>query len=273
MHLVVLTAVLAFGTPRTSLALPVPARPAPALAAAALDPAERVVVTTEDKLSLAGSYWAPKSKQAAPGALLVHGAGGKRGDLEDFAQRLNKIGFAVLAIDLRGHGESATESSDWSKLDSGDRERLWAFCTRDVKAGTEFLRQQKDVHSSSLVLVGHRAGATLIARHAVRDEDVRAIAVLDPPSDGAQMYGFHLDKDIQDLRGLPTYISVPKDGREVAQRMADGGSQANGGLEFVQISVFRGESQELLSDAREAAEVCKWLKERSFPSKSRGPRR
>jgi hypothetical protein len=54
--------------------------------------------------------------------------------------------------------------------------------------------------------------------------------------------------------------------------MADDGQRANGGLEFIRISVFRGPSAELLSDTREAAEASKWLKERAFPSKSRGPK-
>lgn len=272
MSVVALTAVLALAGSPSSLTLPAPpavaALPAPA---AAVD-AERVVVPTQDKLSLAGTYWAPKGKQAAPGALLIHGAGGKRGDFEELAKRLNKMGFAVLTLDLRGHGESVTDDADWARLAPADRTTLWAFATRDIKAGVDFLREQKEVHSSSLVLVGHQAGSTLIARHAVKDENVRAIALLDPPSDEAEMYGFHLDKDIEDLGGLPTYISVPKDSHEVAQRMADDGQRANGGLEFIRISVFRGPSAELLSDTREAAEVSKWLKERAFPSKSRGPK-
>jgi pimeloyl-ACP methyl ester carboxylesterase len=273
MHLVALTAVLALAGPTPSIAPPLLARPAaaPAPVAPAVEP-ERVVLRTQDKLSLVGSYWAPRGKQAAPGALLIHEAGGKRAEMDELAARLHKVGFAVLSIDLRGHGENDTGGDEWSGLEREERERLWAFATRDVVAGTNFLTDQKEVHSSSLVLVGHGAGAALVARHAVKDEDVRAIALLDPPSDKAGTYGFQLDKDLEDLGGLPTYISVPKEGHAAAQRMADDGQRANGGLEFIRISVFRGASAELLSDTREAAEVSKWLKDRAFPSKSRGPR-
>jgi pimeloyl-ACP methyl ester carboxylesterase len=265
MHLVVLTAAALLSLPRTvpePHALP----PAPALAAASTAP-DRITVETEDKVKLVASYWAPKGKQDVPAALLVHATGGQRGDLDDYAEKLHKLGFAVLSIDLRGHGESKTAELDWAQLDEEGRKGVWALATKDVKAGADFLREQKGVHSAALVAVGHASGASLVARHAVRDENVRAVALLAPPSQPEQMYGFHLAKDLENLGGLPTYITVTKDGRDEVQRMADNGQRANGGLGFIEISVFKGESPQLLTDAREATEVARWLKEKSFPSK------
>ena len=287
MHLVALTAVLVLASPQASLAATAPPTPAPRASApgvptpgmvarAALAPraagmpsdeAERVVITTQDKLSLVGSYLAPRSKDASPGALLIHDAGGRRADLDDYAARLNKVGFAVLILDLRGHGDSATSELAWDKLDRKGRETLWAFATRDLKAGVDYLTGRREVHSSSLVLIGHRSGATLVARHAVRDENVRAIALLDPPSDDKDMYGFQLAKDIEDLGGLPTYISAPRGSREQAQRMAEDGKRANSGLDFIQVSIFPGEAPDLLHDMREAADVAKYLKDRAAPNK------
>lgn len=268
MHLVLLKSLLALAAtgPSTVSAAPSPAR------ISRIEKAEKVVVPTEDKVDLAGSYWAPKSKQASPGALLVHGAGGKRADLQDIAERLHKIGFAVLAIDLRGHGESATAELDWAKLEPAAQEELWSFATRDVKAGTKFLQGRKEVHAASIVIVGHRDGCALAARQAAKDESVRGIALLDPPTGESQLLGFQLDKELSQLGGLPTYISVPEERKDVAQRLAQDGQRANGGLEFIRVSVFGGGSTDLLQDAREAAEACKWLKERGFPNKARAPR-
>jgi dienelactone hydrolase len=277
MHLVLLTSILALGAAHSSAPVtpvlpalrPVLARVGPAW----VEKGEKVVVPTEDKLELAGTFWAPKSKQEAPGALLIHGAGGKRADLQDLADRLCKAGFAVLAIDVRGHGESVTADTDWTKLDAAGQQELWSFATRDVKAGMKFLEGRKEVHGASIVLVGHREGCALVARHAAKDENVRGIALLDPPTGDSALLASQLDKDLAELGGLPTYISVPEERKDLAQRLAEDGQRANGGLDFIRVSVFGGVSGDLLQDAREAAEACKWLKERGFPNKARAPSR
>ncbi len=231
--------------------------------------AERLEIPTQDQVTLAASFWAPKGKQASPGAVLIHGAGGSRKDLEDYAERLSRTGFAVLSVDLRGHGESATAELDWNQLDEQGREQLWGQATRDVKTCVDFLLGKREVQSAALVLVGHRAGTTLVTRHAVRDEHVRAIALLDPPAEDKDLLGFQLAKDIEALGGLPTRISVPKDSSLQAERLVADGQRANGGLDFIQLSIFKGSGLDLLTDSREASEVTKWLKDRAFPSKGR----
>lgn len=267
MHLVVLTAAALLAGPQ-----PVPAGPAPAATAAALPlpgAPESVSVQTKDKLSLSATYWAPKPGKIAPGAILVHQAGSDRSTLDSYGARLSRVGFAVLSIDLRGHGESVTEELDWTKLDGEGHERLWAFATRDLEAAAEYLRGQKDVHSSSFVLVGHRSGATLVTRHAVEDENVRALALLDPPTEEKEMYGFKLQKDIEALGGLPTFLSVSRDARPNAEAIIEAGHSANG-LSFIQLSVLKGKDSDVLSDKKEAAEVTKWLKDQAFPKRGSG---
>lgn len=264
MHLVVLTAAAFLSLPRPA---PEPIASVPVPAAARSDGAERIVLTTDDKLSLVGTWWAPRAKQGTPGALLIHDAGGQRRDLAEYGERLHKMGFAVLSVDLRGHGESAGQELDWSELDGPARERAWAFATRDLKAGAEFLRAQKSVHSASLVVIGYGSGTTLAARHAVRDENVRAVALLAPPTEPAAMFGFQLAKDLDDLGGLPTYVSVSREGRDAIQAMAEAGQKSNGGVEFITISVLKGAPIDLLTDSKEASELGRWLKEKAFPSK------
>jgi alpha-beta hydrolase superfamily lysophospholipase len=94
-----------------------------------------VTIPTKDQLLIAGSYWAPKGKEKAPGALLVHSAGSDRRSLDELGEYLFKKGFAVLAVDVRGHGESVAETADWSKAtDDKARESLWGLAARDVDA-------------------------------------------------------------------------------------------------------------------------------------------
>ena len=45
----------------------------------------------------------------APGVVVVHGLGSRKENHTDFAERVAGLGMATLAIDLRGHGQSAGE--------------------------------------------------------------------------------------------------------------------------------------------------------------------
>ena len=243
--------------------------PAPSIATTAVRSAgpdtSTVNVTTEDKQVLIADFYLPKaSKEAAPGVLLIHDAGGNRADLQPFAERLQKTGFAVLALDLRGHGESRGDAKPWAELDEAERNRLWAFALRDLKAGADFLREEDAVHSSNLSLLGDRAGCTLVARHAVRDENVRGIVLLEPKS---KELGFDLQQDLEDLGGLPTFIATSKGAKEGADRLAASAREANGGLDFVSVSAFKGELIPPISDKRLPATVAKWMKDQAVPRK------
>jgi len=241
-------------------------------AAAGLPPAadgeeqgERVEIVTEDKVVLVGSYYAARSaKQVSPGALLVHDAGGRRADLDVLAARLQRQGFAVLALDLRGHGNSAKAGFDWQSMTPEERERLWAFAMRDLKAGSEWLRTQPAVHAASLSLVGVRAGCTLAARQAVRDETVRSLVLLDPLP---EQLGFNLAKDLEALGGLPTYIGVSKDEHSKAQRLAEFSQRGNGGIDFIQIATFKAPGPTLLADSRVPADIARWMMQKAVPGK------
>lgn len=58
---------------------------------------------------LVGEAWAGPSPDA-PTVLLVHGWGGRRTQLSSFVQPLRAAGFAVVAFDAPGHGDSAGSS-------------------------------------------------------------------------------------------------------------------------------------------------------------------
>lgn len=243
--------------------LPAPPLLHPMPAAAPVRVAEpvRVEIRTEDDLKLVASFWEPKKrkKQTAPGALIVHDAGGKRQDLDDFAQRLQKQGFAVLAIDLRGHGDSASDQWAWEGADEKTRERLWAFAMRDLQAGADFLRKHDDVHAASLSLLGHRAGGSLAARHAIRDENVRSLVLVDPIKDAM---GFDLEADLRDLGGLPTYIAVEKGAKDGAMAMAH---SSGDGMDFIEVAVFKGVSITPVKDKRMTADISRWMWDEALP--------
>src|SRR5712691_7734061 len=69
---------------------------------------ETVKFETVDSVDLKGTYWPSTKGKKAPVAILLHKIGGKSKDAgwSDLAEDLQKAGFAVLAFDFRGHGES-----------------------------------------------------------------------------------------------------------------------------------------------------------------------
>lgn len=239
-------------------------QPAASPSAAAESSIEAVSITTRDNIALAGDFYASRKKGRVPAVLLVHDMGGDRSQLAPIAERLQKLGFAVLALDLRGHGQSRSERYDWAKLDDDARERMWVLTPRDLAAGAEYLRSRSDVHTSNLSLVGLRAGSAVAVHYAADDQNARAVVILDPQPDG---HGFALAKDVEKLQGLPTLILAPSDQRNVAERLAQCGTDGNGGSAFISKGFLKGDNGNLLDDKRLPKEVADWLKDTVMPGK------
>lgn len=225
------------------------------------------LLSEHDKVQLAASYFAPrKSSTRAPGVLLIHDAGRDRRQLEGLANYLNRKGFGVLTLDLRGHGESASKDTDWSKMDEKTREATWAFAGRDLSAAAAFLRRKKEIHSANLSIVAVGAGCSLAVRHAIGDENARAVVLIAPR---AETRGDHLATGLIELEGLPTLIVVSKEGRELAAALQAEAEQANDDFEFIDVQVLRSSAEELLGDKRLNASSATWLKNQVAPSKKK----
>lgn len=242
--------------------------PVPHPLASAPDPSgkpEEVSFSTEDKVKLTGSYYAPRKKGRAHAVLLVHDAGTDRRQLDQLGADLQRAGFAVLSFDLRGHGQSVGGDYDWAKLDQEGRARTWVFTQRDLGGAAEYLRGREDVHTSSLTLIGHRSGGGAAVRYAASDLNVRAVVVLDPVQDEL---GFNLTKDLVALEELQTMLIAPKEGRQDTERLVNAGHSATGGgREWIRPCILKSDSPGLLVDKRLAREVSDWLREILLPSK------
>jgi dienelactone hydrolase len=230
--------------------------------------AEQVKITTEDKVALvADLYRPPKGTEVAPAALLVHDAGGSRADLTELAERLAKQGFAVLVPDLRGHGQSVgPQDKAWKEMDEEEQRESWAATTRDLSAAADFLRKDEQIQASNLSLLGYLAGSTLVVRHALRDENVRCVVLLGPK---AEQLGFDLQSDLESLAGLPTYIGAVKETKNDAEILAVAASDANGGLDFVQIEIFKALVANPVEDKRLPADIAKWMMDQAVPKKGK----
>jgi alpha-beta hydrolase superfamily lysophospholipase len=227
---------------------------------------ERIQLKTKDNLTLAADFFPPKpSDQLAPGIILVHHAGGQRRSLEPLAERLQRSGFGVVSLDMRGHGESVSASITWEGSKEAQQE-LWSFSTRDIDAAAEFLRDQKSIHSTNLSLLAHGNGGALAVRHAGRDENVRAVALINPCEE--PQFGFNISEEVADLAGLPTLVVVSKVNKSKADELASNAHKANHGDKFIEIMTSKVEDGEILADSKLSAEITNWLKEKAFPKRS-----
>lgn len=231
---------------------------------------QEVTFKTEDRLELVASLYLPrKTNDLAPGALLIHDRGGSRADLDVLAERMSKQGFAVLVPDLRGHGKSAKEGLDWKTLDEQARNNLWAFTARDVEAAAKYLSNHDGVHCANLSTLGLGAGTLLATRHAIRDENVRGLALIEPKleerSDSASLYPTMAD--FESLGGLPTFIVISRDSHTVSKRACEAVMRHEGCKEFVEFLVAKSDAAEILTDKRLPVTVSKWMMDQAQPKR------
>jgi uncharacterized protein len=149
------------------LALPVAACTVPPTVVGARSPASLGVpstelsTTTRDGARLSGWYL-PSTSGAA--VLVLHGAGSTRSAVLDHAVALSRNGFAVLALDARGHGRSAGRAMDWGW--NGDA---------DVEAGVTLLSRQPGVDPRRIAVLGLSMGGEESLGAAASDARIRAV--------------------------------------------------------------------------------------------------
>lgn len=114
--------------------------------------------------------------------LLLHGFADAKVGAIAWAPLWYSLGFNILAIDLRAHGESGGDSST-----AGFWER------HDVSQVVDQLRAQRPSAATEMVLFGvHLGAATAIAVAAMRD-DLTAVVVENLPADFRSAAAAHMD--------------------------------------------------------------------------------
>jgi pimeloyl-ACP methyl ester carboxylesterase len=114
-----------------------------------------VNLITSDETQIAGTYM-PGSLPF--GAVMLHMMPADKSSYDDLAQRLSQVGFHTLAIDLRGHGESA--GGEYQNF-SDEQHQKSIF---DVMAAMDYLKRQNP--DMKIGLVGASIGSSLALQYA-----------------------------------------------------------------------------------------------------------
>ncbi len=149
---------------------------------------------------LAGHLYLPKEGAAgrSPGVVICHGLDSRKEHHADFAGLLATQGFAVLAFDLRGHGESEGE------LDEG--------VAADPVAAAEYLASRQEVDPSRIGIRGSSLGGQLAIHAAAATGLVRAVVSICPAHESL-MVGRYRDPELEPrLRQLASSIRLNLDG-------------------------------------------------------------
>jgi dienelactone hydrolase len=190
---------VAWFVPVLALALPVRAVPG-----------EKVTFETYDGLVICADYYAPKaSKTGAPMVILLHMDGSDRTAWQPLIKPLHEEGFAILAIDMRGHGECASAEAR-RRVDRRDP-AVFAAMYDDVRAAYSWLADQDGVDRSRFALVGGSVGCSVALRYATQDRSADVIVCLSP---GANYLGLDSKADISRIKGRKIWLVATDDPNE-----------------------------------------------------------
>lgn len=141
---------------------------------------ESVELHLPDGTPLHGTLYRPRSADGpAPAAVVLHGTAVSQASCAPgLAVPLARIGFVVLAVDLRGHGRSGgtVPRRDYDQLEA----MLAAAPDQpELDAALAFLRRQPFVdHRQRVALLGHSRGGWMAATTASRRSDVSCVVTV-----------------------------------------------------------------------------------------------
>jgi dienelactone hydrolase len=137
---------------------------------------KKVNFITKDGVTIVGNYY--PNKEAKFAGILVHMRPKTKESFDEFAKVLQKEGYAVLAIDLRGHGESI--NSIFGKLDyQRFTEEEEKKSIEDIVAASLFL-EREGFHRSNQFLIGASIGANLSFQFLSENQEIKATVLLSP---------------------------------------------------------------------------------------------
>lgn len=139
------------------------------LALTAQSESEFVTIQTADGVSLAGDFY-PSAEESAPLIIALHMLNSNRSAYAPIIPDLQAAGYAMLNVDLRGHGDSG-----------GARD--WDLAIDDVQIWLDWLTANGHIDARGLVTMGASIGANIALMGCAASDVCRGAIALSPGLD------------------------------------------------------------------------------------------
>lgn len=196
-------------------------------------------------LPIVAGFHAPGGSGPFPGVILLHMLGSDRRAWTEtgLVDALAGAGYAVLAVDMRGHGETGG-AAEWV-LAAEDLALVWdAFAARD------------DVDETRTAVVGGSIGANMALRLAADRPAVRAAVLLSP---GLDYRGVTTEDQMAHYGARPILLVASEDDPYSADTVAALDEAAAGASELV-VYTTAGHGTNMLSAEPELTpRIVEWL--------------
>lgn len=153
---------------------------------------------TKDGYTIAADYYIGMGKS---GVILLHMMPADRTSWQSFAAKLQESGFHILAIDLRGHGQSTGGPNGYQAFSNAQHQQSLF----DVDSAVEFL-QSKGVEK--IHIGGASIGANMALQYAANHSEVASVVLLSP---GIDYHGIHTDIWINNIKQHQAILLVASD--------------------------------------------------------------
>ncbi|WP_303672886.1 alpha/beta hydrolase [Vampirovibrio chlorellavorus] len=191
-------------------------------------PFEEVSIPLSDQLVIYGRLYDPSLSEPGendipdseayqgpkyPLVILLHGLNRDHLAWSDLPATLTKAGYAVYAMDLRGHGKSTITT--WKRRVSWRllQPEQWKNLHRDIIQVIQYFKKGEDypeVDGSQVALIGEKLGANVATFAGKNSTEVKALVLLSP---GIEFKGIDASRGLLEY-GNPTLILSNHDFKE-----------------------------------------------------------
>jgi len=167
----------------------------------------------------------PPPEERPPAVVVMHGFAGDRNSMSGISRRIAASGYAVLNLDLDGHGENRTPYARVRATSDG----FYAV----VADAVDFLRTWPFVDGSRIAVMGHSMGAAAALDYATRDSGIDAAVLVSggrhvqgpfPPGNVLFLYAAGDPDRVRAILGDAGYTSIDVDPLRTEVSLGGGGT-------------------------------------------------
>lgn len=169
--------------------------------------ATRIELETKDGKQIFAFWYDGQKPATAPAVLLVHNPGATHAGWAPLLQPLLDAGFRILALDLRGHGDSRESTPDVYEAMRKRDSQPYKDMIHDIEAGIRWLTTTQKLAPERLAIVGCEYTANLAILAATRTPGIGAVVALSPSEN---YFAFPLVETARTYGKRPLYFILPK---------------------------------------------------------------